>query len=386
MSLSAETTLDSWNSFPGLVADGVQCRPEKTSRKVMAYEADTLSDEEWDAIAAGFDDVSYEQTGAYCSARWGEKKNSHLLLREGGEIVAAARVLELKIPGLEKGLAYVKFGPLWRRANQQPDPRAYCSILDALAEEYCNKRGLVLSILPRANPEFSAQEKVLLEANGFTNRKPVDDPARYLVNLPLDEETQFSSLGQSWRRNLRKSRNFDLDIGFADGDRAFEKFQSMHTSMVTRKNAAKGDAVHLLPHLRNALPEGLAPTTVIASHEGKPVAGAIIALNGDTAYYLYGATTQAALPLRAGYALQWWIVRWLSDQGPDWYDLGGTGGDSGLNQFKTGLVGRQGQIVDLPGEFVRWNTSLDRMAADVLFSLRTCRRRIAGLQLPKGWK
>lgn len=382
MSLSTVATADSRYSFPGPVAKGAQ----DSRRKIRAYEADTLCDKEWDALAAGFEDVSYEQTAAYCCARWGEKKNSHLLLREGENIIAAARVLEFKIPGLGKGLAYVKFGPLWRRTNQQPDPDAYRSVLAALAEEYCNKRGLLLSILPRANPEFVAHEQAMLEANGFTNRKLVDHPARYLVDLSLDEETQMASLGQSWRRNLRKSASSSLDIGFATGARAFEQFQSLHASMVTRKNAAHGDAVHLLPHLHNELPEKLAPKIVIASHEGKPVAGAVIALNGDTAYYIYGATTQAALPLRAGYALQWWMVRWLSDQGVRWYDLGGVGGNSGLIQFKTGLVGRQGRIVELPGEFIKWNHRADRIAADALFSLRACHRRITGLRLPRVWR
>lgn len=386
MSLSSGTTLDSRTRFPGPAATGAQGRTKKTSRKVTAYETDTLCDKEWDAIAASFEDVSYEQTAAYCRARWGAKKNSHLLLRRGGDIIAAARVLEFKIPGLGKGLAYVKFGPLWRRTDQQPDPDAYRSVLAALTGEYCDNRGLILSILPRPSPEFGALEQAMLEANGFTNRKPADDPARYLVDLSLNEEKQLASLGQSWRRNLRKSAASGLDIGFAAGACAFEQFQALHASMVTRKNAAHGDAVHLLPHLHDALPERLAPKIVIASHAGKPFAGAVIALNGDTAYYLYGATTQAALPLRAGYALQWWIVRWLSDQGVRWYDLGGAAGNSGLNQFKTGLVGRQGQIVELAGEYVKWNRRVDLIVADALFSLHACYRHISRIQLPRVWR
>ena len=142
----------------------------------------------------------------------------------------------------------------------------------------------------------------------------------------------------------------------------------------------------VLPHLENALPEKLAPKIIIAYHEGKPIAGAAIALHGDTAYYVYGATAQVALPLRAGYALQWWIVRWLSDQGVRWYDLGGTGGDSGLIQFKTGLVGRQGKFVELSGEYLRFNNYVDRIAAEVLFSLRACHRQTSRFLMSMMWR
>jgi len=382
MSLSTDTILDIGKGFPEPAATLVQGR----DREVPAYEVDTLSDKEWDDIVAGFEDVSYEQTAAYCVAIWGEKKNSHLLLRDGANIIAAAHVLEFKIPGLDKGLAYVKFGPLWRRTNQQPDPNDYCSILAALNEEYCNRRGLVLSILPRASPEFGPHEKALLEANGFNDHRPIEDSERYLVDLSLDEETQLASLGQTWRRNLRKSESSDLDIRFGVDTHAFEQFQTLHSSMVTRKNASHGDAVHVLPHLENALPEKLAPKIIIAYHEGKPIAGAAIALHGDTAYYVYGATAQVALPLRAGYALQWWIVRWLSDQGVRWYDLGGTGGDSGLVQFKTGLVGRQGKFIELSGEYLRFNNYVDRIAAEVLFSLRACHRQTSRFLMSMMWR
>ncbi|HDO52443.1 MAG TPA: GNAT family N-acetyltransferase [Rhizobiales bacterium] len=344
------------------------------------YETDTVRDREWDDIVAGFEDVSFEQTAAYSRARWGAQKTSHLLVREGGAVVSGARVVEITIPGLRKGLAYVKFGPLWRRRNRSADPKAYVCALEALAGEYCERRGLLLSILPRPNPEFGALEQTMLEANGFVNRRPYADPERYLVDLSLDEEAQAASLGQRWRRNLKKSAASNLDIGLAAGADAHRRFRALHAHMVGRKNAAHGDAIDHLPGLRKDLPEALAPKIVIASRGGEPVAGAVVALHGDTAYYVYGATSEKALPLRAGFALQWWIVRWASDLGLRWYDLGGNAGDGGLKQFKTGLAGRRGAIVQMPGEYDRWSRGGDRLAADALFAARALSRQAARLR------
>jgi hypothetical protein len=84
-------------------------------------------------------------------------------------------------------------------------------------------------------------------------------------------------------------------------------------------------------------------------HEGEVIAGAIIFSAGERAVYLYGATQDRALPLRAGYFLHWHIIRWLRDNTPAaWYDLGGTDGFQGLHQFKKGMVGEQGLITAVP--------------------------------------
>ena len=82
---------------------------------------------------------------------------------------------------------------------------------------------------------------------------------------------------------------------------------------------------------------------------GEVVAGAVIFTAGRTAAYLYGATNDDALPLRAGYFMQWNIIRWLRDNTrAEFYDLGGTDGFQGLHQFKKGLVGTEGLITPVP--------------------------------------
>jgi hypothetical protein len=93
----------------------------------------------------------------------------------------------------------------------------------------------------------------------------------------------------------------------------------------------------------------LRPELFLVGHQGEVVAGAIIFKAGDRAVYLYGATSAAALELRAGYWLHWHIIRWLRDNTrARWYDLGGTDGFQGLHQFKKGMVGDRGLITPVP--------------------------------------
>jgi hypothetical protein len=352
-----------------------QIQPRQISG--LAYEVDTISDREWDAVVAEFDDLSLEQTASYTTPRWGAERNSHLIVREKGEIVAAARVVLLTMPVLSKGIAYVKFGPLWRRRDRDPDIAIYKFALEALAEEYCEHRGLLLTTLPRPSPDNWEIESDALAACDYAVRRPYADKNRYFVNLELDEEAQRASLGQKWRYNLRKAEKSNLIVKLIPGEEGIRLFQALHGEMVERKNASHGDAVDLLPGLQASLPAAVAPQVILAFRDGIPIAGAAVAVHGDTVYYIYGASGAEALPLRAGYALQWWIVRWLSGQGARWYDLGGTAGDRGLKQFKAGLVGKAGAVVEMSGEFDRWSCRRGRVTGDVLFALRSCAQGLA---------
>jgi lipid II:glycine glycyltransferase (peptidoglycan interpeptide bridge formation enzyme) len=131
------------------------------------------------------------------------------------------------------------------------------------------------------------------------------------------------------------------------------------------------------------LPGPMRPQVAMARHDGMPVAGAVIGLLGDTAYYVFGATSEAALPLKAGYALQWWIVNWLTGKGVHWYDLGGKAMDPGLRQFKKGLVGKCGAILPMQSEFDYWTDPLGRAVADGIYGIRAARGALRSLVSPK---
>jgi hypothetical protein len=74
----------------------------------------------WDEVVAGFADASYDQTACWVEARWGAQRSSHLLVRRDGRPVAGARAVLLRWPGIRRGIAYVKCGPLCRRATSRP--------------------------------------------------------------------------------------------------------------------------------------------------------------------------------------------------------------------------------------------------------------------------
>jgi hypothetical protein len=119
--------------------------------------------------------------------------------------------------------------------------------------------------------------------------------------------------------------------------------------MLDRKKFADHSAYETLPALMAMDNERLRPELFFVRHLGEVIAGAVIFKAGDRTVYLYGATVERALPLRAGYFLHWNIIRWLRDNtAARWYDLGGTDGFQGLHQFKKGMVGEAGVIQEVP--------------------------------------
>lgn len=340
---------------------------------------DTLSDQDWDKTFSGLGNLHYEQTAAYTTAQWGEKKSSHLIMRDGDDVVGGARVTLLKLPSIDRGIAWVRFGPVWRPKGTDPEADVYKSTVQALIDEYCMRRGLLLSILPRPDPDFGQVEHQALKDLGFVDRGRYADWDHYFVNVALDEDARSRSLSRHWRRSLKTAHASNLDVRFCTDAESFRQFEDLHFRMIARKGASRTGPIHILHKLREQLPED-ALRLVLVSHQGKPVAGAVFAPLGDIAYYILGSTSDEALPLCAGFAMQWWIIRWLHERGVKWYDIGGTAGNKGLEVFKSGLSGREGRIVPVPGEYEIWGRTGDRVISDAVFGLRPLYRKMTGFR------
>jgi hypothetical protein len=349
-------------------------RANTSARRATAVLVDEHGAGDWDTLAAGFDDVSYDQTAAFSDLRWGEDRISQMLLVQGDDVVAGARVAILTQPGFSQGLAYLRGGPFWRRHGVAPDPRLYRAAIEAIRTEYCVRRGHHLVVTPRFHPEFSPLEASMLEAEGFRARRASPDPHRYFVNLGIDRERQMESLDQGWRRNLRKALAHDLEITLGDSEADMERFIGLNASLKRRKRFHDQGHALLLPELARALPPSLRPQIALAYHRGQPVAGAAIVLAGDVAQYLFGGSDGAMLKLNAGYALQWWLIERLSGLGCQWYDLGGESLSEGLRQFKRGLVGREGRIVEANVDYERSGSATGRMIAEIMFGVRAAKR------------
>jgi lipid II:glycine glycyltransferase (peptidoglycan interpeptide bridge formation enzyme) len=177
------------------------------------------------------------------------------------------------------------------------------------------------------------------------------------------------NLDQKWRYNLRQAVKNNIEVQFGDSE-GLPTFANLHSAMLSRKKLRSDDPIHLIPELSKRLPSDMRPKVVFAYHEGIAVAGAVIVVVDDLALYLWGASTEEALPLKAGYALQWKVACWLAERNCRWYDLGGGNRDPGIRQFKRGFVGREGSILELDGEFSLCQSIIALLATDAFYYSR----------------
>lgn len=309
----------------------------------------------WDAMVGCFADACLEQMAAYAVPRWGSAHLCGVVLRSTAtdEPEAMALAVIAAIPMFELGLAYVKFGPLWRPRNRPANPAVLARALEAVKHVFAGERGLVARVMPPADPDHAGDWTQSLAAAEFKLHDPAPDPERYFVNLRLSEREQMASLDSNWRSNLKKALKQPLEIREVDLRDGLPHFIALYHTMLARKHFVDHHHANVLPAfaaVAASTPE-LGARLFLAFHAGRPVAGSIVVGNGEAPFVAFSASDERARSLRAGYALRWWLINRLRGSNARWLDLGGTEGDAGLRTFKLGNIGKRGRLVQIPGDY-----------------------------------
>ena len=302
----------------------------------------------WDETVAGFDEICQEQLSSFASSRWPGVVQEPVLFYRGEDLVGGCLVMVQPLPLRLGAIAVSKWAPMLRHTDHPDAAEIYRGMIDALTAEYAKRRGMMLSVLPRASLGADNSDYAHLMSRGFRKGAQLLFPNRYLVNLRLTDAEQLQSFEQKWRYHLKHSERAGLSFE-AGGAEQFDAFSALYEQMVDRKKFPDHSAFATVRDLMALDNPALRPELFFVRHAGEIVAGAIIFKAGDRAVYLYGATSAAALELRAGYFLHRKIIGWLRDNtAARWYDLGGTDGFQGLHQFKKGMVGARGLIRPVP--------------------------------------
>jgi lipid II:glycine glycyltransferase (peptidoglycan interpeptide bridge formation enzyme) len=93
----------------------------------------------------------------------------------------------------------------------------------------------------------------------------------------------------------------------------------------------------------------------MAYYEGRPIAGTLAFLFGDTAWYIYGASSNSYRNVMPNYLLQWTMIKWAKANNCTLYDFRGVPGHLteenplyGLYRFKKGF---NGEYTEFVGEY-----------------------------------
>ncbi|WP_027368482.1 lipid II:glycine glycyltransferase FemX [Desulfocurvibacter africanus] len=307
-----------------------------------AVSVDSLSPHEWDALMPTFGDAHLYQAGAYGTVRFGRQRLSHLVLSRNGHLLAATQVRVFRLPGLKGGLAQVRHGPLhWTDNHASPREVLHWS-LAALREEYVERRGMLLRIVP--SPFMVAEgyfDEVLHEEGYRPARKAGRTDSTIFMDLRQSEEALLANTKPRWRRYLRNAQKNGIEVVSGTSDELLSIFDDFFGQLVARKGFVEFMAIDSLRDIQHGLPDDLKLRVFVGSHEGKPVSAVVYVAMGKTAMYIHGATADDAMHLRVSYLLHWEAVRWARSRGCELLDLNGVhkASSQGVYQFKSGLAG-----------------------------------------------
>jgi hypothetical protein len=173
---------------------------------VYTVETDNIDKDAWSRVLLEFDDANIYQTWSYGAVRWGEKNLSHLLLKEGSEIVAAAQAGIAKLPFLPWGIAYIRWGGMWQRKGRPADPNIFRHMILALRREYSDKRGLFLRIFPNIMDKDAQEIIDILQEEGFERRTPPEGGRTLYIDLRHSLGELRANIQKGWRKQLNRAK------------------------------------------------------------------------------------------------------------------------------------------------------------------------------------
>ena len=180
-----------------------------------------------------------------------------------------------------------------------------------------------------------------------------------------------------WRRELKAGEKKGLEILEGTGEELFGEFIKIYREMVARKKFAEPNDINQFRLMQKLLPDAFKMKILLGKSAGNICAGGICSAMGETALYLFGATSNAGMKSRGSYVLQWRFVENLKRDGIAVYDLNGINPETnpGTFKFKSDLAGDHGADVYFIGTFDAQGGGLSRACVRVWNLLKARRRR-----------
>lgn len=313
-----------------------------------------LKKQSWDELMSGFQDANLYQTWSYDTVRPGRQEISHTILRRNNAVVAAAQARLYRLPITKSGIAYVRWGPMWRPMGAQEDLEVYRQAVRGLRNEFSLQRGLVLRLYPMAyRGKDEGIENVLRDEGYMFHDDGKTDRTLILDLTPTISELR-ANLYQKWRNCLNRAERNGLELIIGEEDELIAKFMEMYWQMLDRKGLDEPPSdVNHLRAVQSVLSSDFRLKVILCYQNRTICAGGIFSAIGATGVYLSGATSDAGLKTNGSYMVQWAFVKWLKENGFRFFDLNGINPETnpGTYHFKRGLAGKRGMNLEFLGKF-----------------------------------
>lgn len=339
-------------------------------------EVDSVDESQWHELLKSFTDSNIYQTWPYAEEMSGRRNMSHLVLRKDGAVIAIAQARVAKVPLLKIGIAYIHWGPLWRNKTCGSNPDTFRQAIRALRNEFTDRRGLVLRLFPLLFDTDPTSLSSALTDEGFAPMAEQTASRTILMDLRPSLDDLRGGMLAHWRRELKVAERNRLEILEGTELCLFDDFIQIYKEMVSRKKFVEPNDIYQFRRIQEQLPEDLKMKVMLCRSGNELCSGLICSSIGNTAVYLFGATSNHGMKSRGSYFLQWSLLKGLKANGISAYNLNGINPNKnpGTYKFKNDLAGSNGRDVRFLGKFDSPGNLLSSLCIGCGDSVRTTYR------------
>lgn len=176
----------------------------------------------------------------------------------------------------------------------------------------------------------------------------VGQAAWHTTALDRSLEELYAGIHPHTRRNIATAQRAGVEVVLRDDAESMTAYHHLHVALRKTKYRLLAQPPDFFERIRKAFAPADAVRIGLALVDGRPVAGAVYLVWGDTVYYKFGASRAEFLGLRPNDALHWRIIRWAHDRGLRTLDWGLSDLDQpGLCAYKRNWASREGRIATL---------------------------------------
>lgn len=292
---------------------------------------------------------------------WGDLKAKtgwmplRLLVEQDGVPAGAISILKRRIPVLNKYIFYAPRGPVLDISV----PGLF-SFLLAEVKKLAQKHQ---AIFLKVDPDVPAENTLWQEAfkrEGFRSAETgegfdgVQPKFVFRLDISPDEEELMANFHQKTRYNIRLSARKGVQIIDHGTKEDLPVFYEVLKETCARDQFLVRSYQYFEDLFEILSPPGYA-RLFLAKLDDQIIAGTILLKIGDKAWYLYGASSNAARNTMPNYLIQWEMIKWSKAQGSNLYDFRGVPGNLtednplyGLFRFKKGF---NGEYTEFMGEY-----------------------------------
>lgn len=165
----------------------------------------------------------------------------------------------------------------------------------------------------------------------------------YNHRLDLEKGTDylFSRFNNNTKRNIKKAKQEGITIKMSRSLESLRLYYKLHC-LTRKRHGIPPQSFYFFKKIHENLIEKDFGFILLASGNGRVIAGAVYLHFGDQALYKFGASDIKYKEYRANNLIMWYAIKWFTKNNFKNFDFGRTENNNpGLRRFKTGWGGRE---------------------------------------------